>query len=398
MCITMSRIVSGVVIMKKYLLIILVLLIPSYGYSYSGWSYISNGSIKIGINLDWGGVVAYFSRVSPERNLINYYDAGRYIQQSYYGNAEPGVYWNGMQSWWNPVQGGDQYNNHGQVIDFTNDGTTMYAKTIPLDWAQYNVPIEGYMEEWITLSGDTAKIHYKFTYTGSTAQIAQNDEVPAMYFDYALKNLNYYGGSSPWTNGTLTSIIPPDSCTSFYSTEHWVAYVDDTGWGIGAYTPLADNEVIYDFVACIFSCSTCPTGYDSYDTSYVSRQYIYAFTQGSSFEYDLYLTIGTLSDIRSRFYIPLLFDPAVAPLNPKFMWKSVSNANSYDAQICNDSACSSIVLTRSSIINRWHIVYGLLNPNTTYWFQVRSVNSCGDGSWSSCDAIHHILLRILSFA
>lgn len=74
------------------------------------------------------------------------------------------------------------------------------------------------------------------------------------------------------------------------------------------------------------------------------------------------------------------FDPASIPLNPVFTWDIVSDANSYDAQICSNSDCSSIVLTTSSKINAWQVVSGL-NPNTTYWFRVRSVNSCGNGSW-----------------
>ena len=74
------------------------------------------------------------------------------------------------------------------------------------------------------------------------------------------------------------------------------------------------------------------------------------------------------------------FDLAHAPLNPEFMWDTVSDANSYDVQICADSACSSIVLTASSKINDWQVVSGV-SPNATYWFRLRSVNSCGNGSW-----------------
>jgi len=81
----------------------------------------------------------------------------------------------------------------------------------------------------------------------------------------------------------------------------------------------------------------------------------------------------------SHFY--LYFDLAAAPLNSKFMWSSVWEAISYDAQICSTSDCSSTVLTTSSNkIRAWQVVSGL-NPNTTYWFRVRSVNSCGNGSW-----------------
>jgi len=56
------------------------------------WSYIDNGQVKLGVIKDWGASIAYFSKVSPERNLINYFDLGREVQQSYYGNTYGGFY------------------------------------------------------------------------------------------------------------------------------------------------------------------------------------------------------------------------------------------------------------------------------------------------------------------
>ena len=76
------------------------------------------------------------------------------------------------------------------------------------------------------------------------------------------------------------------------------------------------------------------------------------------------------------------FDPAAAPLNPKFIWSGVPDANLYHAWICSDSNCSSIVLGKQFRIERWHVASGL-NPNTQYWFKVRSVNFCGIGQFSA---------------
>ena len=84
------------------------------------------------------------------------------------------------------------------------------------------------------------------------------------------------------------------------------------------------------------------------------------------------------------FAVSTFFDPAAAPLNPKFIWSHVADANLYNAWICRDSACSSIssaALSRQSRIARWQVASGL-NPNTAYWFKVRSVDFCGIGPWS----------------
>ena len=49
-------------------------------------AFLENDHLRIGINLDSGGAIFYFSRRDPERNLLNYHDTGRFIQQSYYGD------------------------------------------------------------------------------------------------------------------------------------------------------------------------------------------------------------------------------------------------------------------------------------------------------------------------
>ena len=68
-------------------------------------TYINNGVVQLGVDMDRGGAVFHFSEVNTKRNLLNHADEGRFIQQSYYGEAD-GSDWNG-QSWvWNPIQGG----------------------------------------------------------------------------------------------------------------------------------------------------------------------------------------------------------------------------------------------------------------------------------------------------
>jgi hypothetical protein len=55
---------------------------------------IENGSLKVGVDPDRGGALCWLGRGGSGENLLNAYDCGRYIQQSYYGE-EDGSDWNG---------------------------------------------------------------------------------------------------------------------------------------------------------------------------------------------------------------------------------------------------------------------------------------------------------------
>ena len=291
--------------MPLLVLVLLSAVVPDVVAEAKTFSYLSNANIKLGVITDWGAGIGYFSRTSPERNLINSYDTGRETQQSYYGSPN-GLYWNGTAWKWNPVQAGDAFNNPSTVQTFTNDGASIYAKVIPKDWAANNVDIAGYMEEWITLSADTAHVHFKFTYTGTSAQSSTDQELPAHFVDFDLSHLVYYGGAAPWTDGNLTSFIPNDlqgtgNASNFNLTEQWTAYVDNSDWGIGIYTPGSVNR------RTSYRYNGSGSGPDGSSCSYVAPVGTWSFSpstgtnKGPVYEYDVYLTIGTLTEIRARF-------------------------------------------------------------------------------------------------
>ena len=54
-------------------------------------TYINNGIVQLGVDMDRGGAVFHFSEVNTKRNLLNHADEGRFIQQSYYGEAAIGT-------------------------------------------------------------------------------------------------------------------------------------------------------------------------------------------------------------------------------------------------------------------------------------------------------------------
>ncbi len=69
------------------------------------WVYLDNGTVRIGIDKSRGACIGYFGESKTGRNLLNHYDEGRFVQQSYYGQKD-GSDWHGKPWVYNPVQGG----------------------------------------------------------------------------------------------------------------------------------------------------------------------------------------------------------------------------------------------------------------------------------------------------
>lgn len=96
--------------------------------------FIENDTNRIGVDLESGGSIFHFSEVATSRNLLNHFDRGRFIQQSFYGE-EDGSVW-GEQPWrWNPVQGGDYRGNPARLLDHTHTPTAIRTRSVPMNWA-----------------------------------------------------------------------------------------------------------------------------------------------------------------------------------------------------------------------------------------------------------------------
>lgn len=254
--------------------------------------YIDNGSVRLGVDLGGGGSVFYFAESATGRNLLNHADKGRYVQQSYYGNADGSV-WSGQPWVWNPVQGGGSHHQPASVLERELDRERIWIRSLPKHQATGEDITDALMEETITLEGRTAHIRYRFEYRGETDHGPSHQELPAVFADYDLPNLVVYKGELPWTGGELTSTVPgwPNQLTR--SDENWAAYVDDEGWGLGVYFPGTRELTMYRHPG-----DGGPTGGGC---SYFAPIQTFPVTSGLVYEYDIYLTIGYLEEIRSRF-------------------------------------------------------------------------------------------------
>ena len=263
------------------------------------WSYISNETVRVGVDLDRGACIGYFSKLFPERNVLNNYDTGRFVQQSYYGDPD-GAYWGGTLWRYNPVQGGGYLQDWpATTLAYTNSGDSIYAKVRPRHWATGEHLTNVVMEAWITLSNDVAHTRFKMTFNDPTQtdpSAFHHQEMPAVFVDYSLDQLVYYGGSSPWTGDTLTStnvlgVNPPANSYADIN-EHWAAYVDRvTQEGVGLYSPGSPRMTYYRYSG----------GSGTIRTSYFAPLQTFRLLNGRVVDYDIYLTIGTVSEIRSTF-------------------------------------------------------------------------------------------------
>jgi len=254
-----------------------------------GWAYLDNGIIRLGVKKTSGACIGYLSASRSDRNILNHFDQGRFIQQSYYGKKD-GSLWVKKPWRWNPVQGGDWRGKPSKLLDFRADAKTLYAKTRPRHWASGAELPEVVMEEWITLEGRVAHIRYRMRYTGRTSHPAHHQEIPAFFANPEFGTLVLYDGDRPWTGAPLSRLAPGRKNERHKPTENWAAYVDAKDFGAGAYVPIAQQLTCYR-----------TGGVKNSDCSYFAMITTFAVTPGLVFDYDLYLTIGTSSEIRATF-------------------------------------------------------------------------------------------------
>ncbi len=263
-----------------------------------GWEYLDNGIVRIGVDRSRGACIGFFGESKTQRNLLNHFDEGRFVQQSYYGQAD-GSDWNGKPWVYNPIQGGSWKRVPAKVHEFNASSDTLYAKIEPRHWASGKLCLEMVMEETITLDGPVAKISFKMSYAGEDQGKPRHQELPAVFIDGALENFFYT------KNGTLTNEAPRilaengkegvEGLGLGASTSEWVAYLDPNNWGIGIYTPGTT-----DFT-CYRALGDGTTGPGGSACSYVAPIRTFALKKGMCLEYSLYLTVGTLDEIQHRF-------------------------------------------------------------------------------------------------
>lgn len=301
--------------------------------------YIENDEHKLGVTLNWGGALSYledknssveavladgvtkvdsnassrYNTIAKSRNvnLINANDTGRLIQQSYYGTGDFEGYTGGVfmgNKWnYNPVQGGNQYNDAAKIVDVRINADSLYIKCRPLDWAKEKEFITpSYMEATYSLSEGLIRAQCRFVDFSGYPTVTTTQECPAFYCVEPLNRFVYYGGAAPWTDDSTLSyendlIFWPDAgYPNFNATENWAAFTGefDDSFGIGLYV---ENEA--SFLAGVFERGKCKTFDPATEspTSYIAAVEVFEFRSFTPTSYEFFLSTGTVSEIRNNF-------------------------------------------------------------------------------------------------
>ncbi|MGC9352987.1 MAG: hypothetical protein ACP5D9_04055 [Mariniphaga sp.] len=261
------------------------------------------------LDLTRGGAISYLSLSGEDRSIVNVFDEGRYIQQSYYAGRSVDRKAEGQSpNWspwsWNPIQVGDAFRNRAEILDFQKFKNAMYVKCIPMQWDMNNKPAEAEMEQWTTLKGNVLKVKNRLTCHRTDTiygeGILNDQELPAVYPISALSNLYSYLGETPFADSTVSQLEVVNLSSGFWGrydnvSENWMAFVDDSGWGMAVYNPQCNR-----FLA---GMSGTPEGKaNEASTSYIAPVKKEMLNKNSVYEYEYYIVVGSLFDIRKKIY------------------------------------------------------------------------------------------------
>ncbi len=298
--------------------------------------FISNDSYKIGVTMIYGGALQYMERlnenvqavklsdgtVKVDRdaqakyggelltsnvNLINRFDAGRFVQQSYYGtNGKKDNYvcgnYNGTPWPYNPVQGGNLNGDRSRIIDFKVSDNSIYVKCQPMDWAKSKKDIaKAYMESIYTLMNDAVKCDFSFIDFSGYAPRTREQEFPAIYFIEPLNSFAYGKDGEFGYENNLEFWGDPELADKYYwYPDNGISgfFSGENGFGAGVYT--AETSKVKAGVFMRDKESTL--GKDpstSSPTSYIAPIKNLKFQSFKPIGYSLMLAAGTAQEVQA---------------------------------------------------------------------------------------------------
>ncbi len=283
-------------------------------------SYLDNGVIRVGVNLQMGGAITWLSKSGSQTNLINDYDRGREVQMSDYSGPVPYLP-PGKQispTWqtlgWNPVQAGDTFGHASRIIYFHHGKRSLVIRCIPMQWPLNNVPSRCTFETWLTLARNAVDVScVQRTFRNNPTQYpAVRQEMPALYTSSQFYRLFTYCGDKPFTGAPVTCIDPasrivqalhitPSGLPVLWAdhsmmTENWAALVDKSSWGLGIWEPSS-----YSFAAAFFGHPGEGTSH-SFATGYMSPRQVEIIDHNIRFAYHYVLIVGSVQTIRQYVY------------------------------------------------------------------------------------------------
>lgn len=258
--------------------------------------YIDDGMLRVGTSPGLGGALTYVARIgsnvkeyvnadgdtiigriadtssvdliSETVNLVNTYDLGREIQQSFYWpvKEQHGYIPTSEKKYpgdlnYNPIQCGSAGSVGPQIVDYYCTKDEIYVKAYGQDWYLVNQVDATYYENWFKFGDDGVLIvknkitnFTQFTETSGLEFVCQ--ESPAFYSVYPL---NYFYAETvqgtifdnslcPYGTGIGKTSLNQNVTDRYYYSlaagqipDSWIAYVTEKKFGLGIYNPSAHS-------------------------------------------------------------------------------------------------------------------------------------------------------------
>jgi hypothetical protein len=278
-------------------------------------AFLDNGRVRLGAGYINGASINFLAP-SGGTNLVNIYDQGRLIQQSYYAGSNLDRRKEGQSSswspWpWNPIQGGDASGKKAEVLrtTVTQFGNGFFTRTVPLLWDMTTgEKAKAVMDQWNEIEPGmphVVRVTCRFICMRDPADmwgetVAKHQELPAVYLIRSLSKAVTYNGTQPWTNAPTQQVTtgpPLPSWPQQNPTEHWVAMVNPTtNIGVGLYSPIGTDFWYTGHTG------NAPGGPSNSQTMHMAPIRTMRLDRHSILSYRYWLIHGSLDEIRQAAY------------------------------------------------------------------------------------------------
>lgn len=265
---------------------------------------LDNGVIKIGIDRAKGASITQLSWAGYPKNMVNGYDPGRLIQQSYYAGRRVDRKAEGQhQAWspwsWNPIQGGG-VGSWAKVNRFERlpDGR-LFGETVPKLWDMPDEEAKALMRQWTGFEPgmpDVVVVQCELVSSredgdrwGSAGSSPQ--EVPATYFTRNFDTFKSYLGDGRWQE-EASKVGPPWSHAT--PARKAMACFNRAGQGVAIFSP---NAVTWNYGPHAGGRSDDPLAGPCVHIAPVTRAEL---RPRSTFRYRYWLVVGDANQIARR--------------------------------------------------------------------------------------------------
>jgi len=269
---------------------------------------ISNKALTIGIETDLGGAITWLSDNNVGRNLINCYDEGREVQQSYYSGPDDMCKW-GAHPWpWNPISAGDQHGHKSHVLQVDRTSTSLYIRVRPLQWACNNVLCDCFFETWIdfgkNVNAPQNSVVVKNRLTNfrkdQTVYPPRDQELPAVYTIGSFSDL-FVGNADGTTYTQVSYPVPGPPWGRFTVGGKWMAAAMPTSTNRGNYAVGVYNPNVTTFLGGFYGTPSPSAGSEDDATMYMAPINQWALEANTTKTWCFALALGYLESMPGTF-------------------------------------------------------------------------------------------------